>query len=538
MRSYSNLFIGIQERLMKLPFASSPRLRRFWLDQRFALLLMLAAIPVAVVIGFIFSKLGILTIVLAGAMVGLVLVMKLQNDIYLYYLAFLLGGYQWFSKGFAYIGFFPAYVSEIGLVAGMGTMFVLFFINRRNLRLKPLIKVEVLIMFIFVASQIPAMIPYFDLYGINVIRDAMQFLYVIYTICIGILLPKSSIEKMIKWYHIIFPLYVVWMPTFFMISRTMEVPIYFPGSPYSLLTTKGSDLAVHLGAAGAYLLLRLDKFQDEEWSQPLLWFLWGMMGIGLLIVAIFGRASMIAALSGMFIAFIIRPSTSWLRPVTLAAIGISVLLVTGWYSTVEIDVGVSRKISVEQLVLNLSSIVGEGSNSSSNGHLEGTKQWRLNWWTDIINYTFFGDYFMTGKGYGVSLADSDGYQVGEVGELRAPHNGHLTFLARSGVPGFILWLVYVAASLLFLLRKIFSPVTSRRDQQYAIWFLAYNLAFHVNISFDVLMEGPMGGIWYWALQGIMFVYFSKEPEELVQKQQDNEDKLKLKNKAPGDAIHT
>jgi hypothetical protein len=498
--------------------AQQPFLRRIWLNYRISLLLLLVAAPIAIVASLAFTKVGILAFALAFAALGLVLVVTLQNDTYLYYLAFLLCGYIFFSKGFAYVGFFPVYVSEIGIAVGVGTVCVLFFINRRNLRLRPLLKLEVAFLLVFLVSQLPATVPYFGEHGILVIRDAMQYLYAIYTLCIGILLPHSAVESLIRWYHKFFPLIVIWIPIFFLVARTMDVPIRFPGSPYSLLTSKGSDLAVHLGGAGAYLLLRLDRYQKQQWSQVLIWGLWLFISVAFVIVAIFGRASMLAALSAMGIAFIIRPSASWLRPVLIGSVFISVLLVTGWYSTAEIDLGIGRKISAEQFVLNISSIAGEGVNSDTHGHLEGTKQWRLNWWNDIINYTFFGDYFLTGKGYGISLADSDGYQVGEEGELRAPHNGHLTFLARGGVPGFFFWLLYVGASLLFLLRKIFSESTSIKDRHYATWFLAYSLAFHVAISFDVLMEGPMGGIWYWALQGIIFVYFSAEPENSRQQQ--------------------
>ena len=48
-----------------------------------------------------------------------------------------------------------------------------------------------------------------------------------------------------------------------------------------------------------------------------------------------------------------------------------------------------------------------------------------------------GPYKWTGKGYGINLADDDGYQID--GSLRSPHNGHMTILARSGLPGITLW---------------------------------------------------------------------------------------------------
>ena len=34
-----------------------------------------------------------------------------------------------------------------------------------------------------------------------------------------------------------------------------------------------------------------------------------------------------------------------------------------------------------------------------------------------------------------------------------------------------------------------------------LWLLIYWLAFIVNSSFDVFLEGPQGGIWFWCLVG-------------------------------------
>src|SRR5205823_3135493 len=46
----------------------------------------------------------------------------------------------------------------------------------------------------------------------------------------------------------------------------------------------------------------------------------------------------------------------------------------------------------------------------------------------------------------------------------------------------------------------------RRGQQRwagAMLFLfAYHLAFMINGSFDVFLEGPMGGIWFWTIFGV------------------------------------
>jgi len=38
-------------------------------------------------------------------------------------------------------------------------------------------------------------------------------------------------------------------------------------------------------------------------------------------------------------------------------------------------------------------------------------------------------------------------------------------------------------------------------QRVDIWILAYWMAFLVNATFDVFLEGPQGGIWFWSIFG-------------------------------------
>ncbi len=46
------------------------------------------------------------------------------------------------------------------------------------------------------------------------------------------------------------------------------------------------------------------------------------------------------------------------------------------------------------------------------------------------------------------------------------------------------------------------------DKRYAVWLMAYWLAFLVNAGFDVFLEGPMGGVLFWSLIGLSLVYFT------------------------------
>jgi len=183
--------------------------------------------------------------------------------------------------------------------------------------------------------------------------------------------------------------------------------------------------------------------------------------------------------------------------------------------------GTSREFSVEQLSDSLGSVIGV----SERLDLEGTKSWRLKWWGEIRDYTVYGPFFWQGKGYGINLADSDGFQVGTRDEpLRSPHNSHLTFLARSGVPGFVLWILLQG----FWAAAMFWSYIKAAQRQMALWsalfswLMAYWLAFVVSASFDVFLEGPMAGIPFWSLFGmgwgahvIFRTYLKQRPEKCL-----------------------
>ena len=170
----------------------------------------------------------------------------------------------------------------------------------------------------------------------------------------------------------------------------------------------------------------------------------------------------------------------------------------------DLQIGVSyegRPVSARQVGLNL---VSTAMTTHDTGALEENKEWRLAWWGDIYRYTVHGKYFITGKGYGVNLADSDGFQVLSDDSLRNPHNSHLTFLARSGVPGFLSWIVLL---IVWFAQMISSYLKARRLLLSSwmglfLFVMSYAVTSLVNAMFDPALEGPMLGIWFWSIVGL------------------------------------
>lgn len=473
------------------------------------LLQILAFVLVASVAGAVATaKLDLLAIPLAAGVILIMLLFIKGYRIWWQLLVLLLMGYLFFSKGFATIGFFPIYVGEAVLGVGMLTFMLIPFIKVK-VDFKPFRRPEVVILFLFLAWQIAQTVPYFRQYRFDTLRDAVLYGYAAFALLIMLIIPKRDVQSFFDLFGRAIPLMLLWFPILFISSRMSLVSFSFPGSPNPIIYTKASDLGVHLAGIGAFMMLELDR-RSHPFPPWLRWTNWLLWAADVILLGAMGRAIMVAVVAAVGIVVLMQPFRSgWYRPLILMIVLVCVLVISGLYSTLKIDIGQAREVSVQQLVENVTSIFGEGDNSA--GGLEGTKEWRLRWWDTIINYTINGRYFWTGKGYGINLADSDGFQVQADGSLRSPHNGHLTILARSGVPGLVLWAAFLAsvAIRLFTIAARPDPHDPWRSR-FALWLLAYLVAFGIMTGLDVFLEGPMGGIWFWSLIGFVFVLFTRD----------------------------
>jgi O-antigen ligase len=217
-----------------------------------------------------------------------------------------------------------------------------------------------------------------------------------------------------------------------------------------------------------------------------------------LVVASLSRGGLVAVLSSIATVVLLRPREGSKKLARVSA-GIALVVATLIAFDVSIDVGDARKVSAQQITDNVLSI----SRDQSTDVLEGSRRWRLLWWSKIVDYTVFGEYFWTGKGFGVNLADDDGFQVYGDRSLRSPHNAHLTILARTGVPGLALWVLLQIVFATSLVRAALRAMRDGSDwwARVNVWILGYWVAFVVNGAFDVFLEGPQGGIWFWSLMG-------------------------------------
>jgi hypothetical protein len=419
---------------------------------------------------------------------------------YVLLLMFVLMGYALFGRGFAYYGIAPLFIGEMTLGFGILALFSSGQTGRvlQHTYFLPLI--------CFMLWGLINTIPYVKIYGVDSIRDAVVWGYGMYAlVTAGVLLAAPErLAMIVRGYQRFAVIFLFAAPLIWL--GTWGFHGYWPINPLTgipFLEMKGGDACVHL--AGIMLFLTTLAVGVSPWIAPLL--------IPLaLALNLEGRAGIVSFCMGAFLSMVLKPFNAKVWRI-LAVIFIAVYLL--WATDLRIkNVGGGREISFNFLLETVQSIY---SSEHADPLLEGSKEWRLRWWNKIINYTFHGKYFWTGKGFGINLADDDGFQTD--GFLRSPHNGHLMILARSGVPGIALWAL-TQFTFAGLMLKGHLAARRRQDPKWAglfICLLGYWAALLTNASFDVFIEGPMGGIWLWSIYGVgiaSLITFKRYPQVL------------------------
>jgi O-antigen ligase len=73
-----------------------------------------------------------------------------------------------------------------------------------------------------------------------------------------------------------------------------------------------------------------------------------------------------------------------------------------------------------------------------------------------------------------------------------------------GVPGFVIWIAFLGTLLtrLWLRYRAWKRAGDDLQAGLCMFTLTYLVAATVNATFDVYLEGPMGGIWFWSGVGL------------------------------------
>jgi hypothetical protein len=407
--------------------------------------------------------------------------------------AFLLAGYACLGRSFAYLSVQSVFIGEIVL----GFLLLGSLLN--GALWAPFKSKLAWVLLLFAAWGAVRTVPYLPAYGASALRDAAIWGYSAFALVVaGGLLRCKPLPNVARLYAWFVPLYLAWIVlagALRMIAPGSMPVLGAGGAP--LFQMKPGDAAVHLAGIGAFLILGLHQAQPggarSAWWRE--WLLWAAWLAGLLLYGTQTRGGLLSILIAVLVILFLWRRGRWIKLAILGLCGLALFV----FLDLDFGFGGARMVSPRQIAVNLASVTG-GDEST----YDGTRQWRLQWWSRIVDYTLLGEYFWQGKGFGINLADDDGFQVTSDRSLRSPHNGPLTILARSGVPGAALWILLqggLCAGLLGVRRRA-RRAGDHSQAALSVWILAYWTAFTVNSAFDVYLEGPQGGIWFWSVFGV------------------------------------
>lgn len=413
------------------------------------------------------------------------------GDRYLALLSVVLLGYALMGKGFAYLGIPPLYVGEIAFLAGIAAF------ARSGALVASLATLPSLVLITTMIWVLMRTVPFVSTYGFDALRDSVVILYGAFAfIVIGLLLEDARRIKTVLRYYSRFLMTFPAIPVGFWLTKYWVdyIPKFY-GPP--VVEIGASAVGTHLAGTAVFVLIGYRKVS-------LLWVIVWLTTMAMIFATTRG-AALAVIVPVVFAMIMLGRLRSMLTTLAagLVAFGLLFAAEATFTQFEEAKDSIDRPVSAHQIVENAQSIVGYSGHQA-----EGTKKWRLNWWDVIINDTLHGPSFWTGRGFGLNLAEADGFiGTGDAAKgrppTRSPHSVHMTILARAGVPGFVLWLLVLISWGGMMLRAML-VARARGHKQWADLFLfiiCYVTSIIINASFDVTLEGPMQGIWFWCLFG-------------------------------------
>lgn len=433
------------------------------------------------------------------------------GDRYLMLLAIVLLGYALMGKGFAYIGVPPLYIGELAYLIG-----ILAF-ARSGACLATLASLPSLVLAALMLWGVARMVPFLNIYGIDALRDSVLVLYGGFAfIVIALLLEDARrIDAVLRYYSFFIGTFPVMLAVYAAVRFWQDDIPSFYGPNIPILDVQATAVGMHLAGAAVFVLIGYRKVSP----------FWLLTWLGLFaLIGTINRGALLSVFVPVVLAMVVLGRWRLMLTAATAAVallGVAYMLEASYTHFHEAEDSEKRPVSAHQVVDNIKGIFGEGGEQA-----RGTKQWRLDWWDVIIEKTFRGSNFWLGRGFGLDLATADGFETPADPSdprpppaSRSPHSVHLNMLARTGVPGLALWLLLLVSWSVMMLKAILAA-RSRGHQQWAGLFLfigCYVLSIIINASFDVVIEGPMQGIWFWCLIGFgigsTMVYRSQVPSD-------------------------
>ena len=412
--------------------------------------------------------------------------MEAIKSLYLRAYFIIMALYVYFNKGIAY-----SYLVEILWLGGI----ILLVLNRHSYYFIWEKRIKILLFFMLITLA-------YILWGIknysiiDTIRDSFIFEYGWFVFILFLYQDKLNVI----WGNL-FHIYK-WFPLVALLNFILQyyLPFFDTFSLFgnvTFLLYKYGDMSVNLLICTLLILLNIDKLSNK-W----LLILTLLIFFDFLVISAYSRAGMLAYIAGGF-CFIYFAKDKFINEALKGFtkfIPWALLIVLPIYLSIQVRENFQGRVAgFKQIKDNVTSLV----TNSDDQVLEDNVVWRFLWWGKIIDYSFTKENFIQGKGLGMSLSQTDEGVMAEE-DLRSPHSIHLTIMARYGIPLFALWLYW--------LYLIFKPLFKSELNRYSLAITSILLAFVVNASFDVYLEGPMGAFAFWTWLGLLFITQSFPPK--------------------------
>ena len=414
--------------------------------------------------------------------------MELVKTLYLrvYLLAMTL--YVFLNKGVAY-----TYLVEALWLFGI----LLLLMDRKKVELV-WNKTTKLILFFIIISCIYILRGIATYNIVDLIRDSFIFQYGWFVFIL--FLFKDKLEQI---WETLFFIYK-WFPFVALLNFILQyfVPFFETVTPFGgipILLYKNGDMGVQLLIS---TLLLLYSFENKTLKWRVLLSL--VIALDFLILASYSRSGIVAFLASMLCFIYFNKDIQLQSRVRLLIkyLPVILLIVTPIYINIKVAENFQgRSVGFEQIKNNFSSIVGGSTDATS----EDNVVWRLVWWAKIIDYSFSAPNLFIGKGLGMNLATDDDIITLD-DSLRSPHNFHLNIMARFGVLLFLIWT--------YFLIQILRPIFKKQLVGKRLLIGCILVAFLINASFDVFLEGPMGAFPFWTWVGLYLL--TEDQAELVE----------------------
>lgn len=184
-----------------------------------------------------------------------------------------------------------------------------------------------------------------------------------------------------------------------------------------------------------------------------------------------------------------------------AGIGVVIVLAAVDYSGVEFE-GRVGKIGLEMVTSQLESVTGEGGLESARNGVNQRKDWTS---SALSRWSASPGAMLAGVGFGEPLTNfSVRGAEGNTVAVREPHNSYVSVLTRTGLVGFIPWLIFHAALMLTVWAKfrVERRKAHKQEADYWLWMFLLFMAFLLTAFVQPVFESPHFAVPYFLLAGL------------------------------------